>query len=319
MKKIWWGIKLAVLSVCFFFAVRYSIAARKNTEAATVFLEEQQPDLKRAEEICAQELEQESPQDICFWGEQKDAAVSCHETGKTDRVSMTVVKGNPNLAIPETGTLIWQENGCFIDTGTAVSLFGTAQVSGQNVWCGEKAYTVCGTFESMRKVMVRQAERGELFQAVSIRLSERKNVKDETEQFLMRYGLSGDTVDFVFLSALANDLLLVVPVILSIKLLYALLHGIRQRAFAWLVPAALILAALLWAIRTRVEIPADMIPSKWSDFSFWASWWKEQRQNMLHIIGSAQGEAQFDVIWNLVKSLLFNTAAVCLSLGNGFY
>lgn len=325
MKTIWWLLKAALLTGSLFLAVWYSSAAQKNSGIITAFLQTQALNKKTADTICGQEAEREEALYLCFWGEQEERNISCRETGQSSTVSLIVADGNSDLVILGTEALLWQEKGCFIDTSTAVELFGTKQAAGQIIWDENTAYTVCGTFESLRKLMIRQiqAEDGETLTAASIRLAENKNVSSEMEQFLLRYGLSGESVDFVFLNALVSNLLLLAPIILVGKFLYALLRygkkaapSVRGRLLLAL-PAALSVLVLLWLLKYRLEIPADMIPSKWSDFSFWTTWWTGQRQNLFHIIGTAQGEMQFDMIWNLGKSFFCSAAAALLAISFG--
>lgn len=321
MKQIWWMVKAVLMIGCFILAVRYGMTAKENAGTITAFLKAQTLDMKSAGTVCEQEAEREEPVYLCFWGEQKDEPVMCRETGKSSTPTLILTKGNPDLIIPGTGALLWQEKGCFLDTVTADELFGTRQACGQTVWCGDKAYTVCGTFESLRRIIVRQIqeEDGEKLTAVSIHPDGSGNVKGEAKQFLLRYELGGETVDFVFLADLVNDLLLLVPALLMIKFLCALVRCEREAASIYkkivlILPAAISLFILFWLFRYQFAMPADMIPSKWSDFSFWTTWWKEQRQNIFHIIGTAQGEMQFDTIWNLMKSFLCNAASVFLVL-----
>ncbi|MDD2959820.1 MAG: hypothetical protein PHR92_15100 [Lachnospiraceae bacterium] len=340
MKKILKLGMIGIMSAFYLLAVYYSGLAGKGAGTVTVLLDGQPLNEKAASEICTREGEQEISLSACFWKEQKDMEFSCKETGSSSIGTMTVTEGNPDLVVPGTSSLVWQENGCFIDTKMAEELFGTEQASGQTIWCSGKSYVVCGTFESITKSMIRQinGEDKEILNTLSLYSPNSGTAKNDGEQFLMRYGLSGDVIEFQFLNALVSDLLLVLPAMLLIALAWMVLRGgvqqncekhpskaeesgegkmqlgkagvdIRTVAGQVILLAALT-GALAWLLWSKLVIPSDMIPTKWSDFSFWTSWWKGQRQNLLCILGTAQGEAQLSMIWNLILAFICNLCAV---------
>lgn len=328
-RMIWMGIKLFLMAGCYFLAVRYCTSAQKTSDIVTSMLAGDPLSAKSAQEICEQEETQEDPQYICFWGEVPDTTVLCRETGKSSKASLILTSGNPELVIPGIFALMWQKDGCCIDKVTAQELFGTAQAAGQTLWCGEKPYTVCGTFESPGRAVVRQCTDEDVpcLDTVSLR-ADRKDrdaksgsilqqggLREEAEQFLMRNGLTGEVIEFTSLGTFAGDLLLILPLILVaglIRFLFQYQKSITQVG-GKLFCAGLILLTVLtagWLTLHHLKIPSDMIPSKWSDFSFWSDWWKSQRQNLLRILRSAQGEAQLMMLWNLLISLLCNLFSI---------
>lgn len=305
---------------CYFLAVIHCISAQKTAGIVTAMLEGESLSAKEAQEICAQEEALEETQYACFWGEQPDAPVQCRETGKSSSASLILVQGNPELVMPGTLALIWQQDGCFVDTKTSEELFGTDRAAGQILWCREKSYTVCGTFESPGQAVVRQASQEDelCLDTVSLRTAGGDGT-GEAEQFLMRNGLSGEKIEFTFLSTLINDLLLILPVVLSagvIRFLLKYQRSVQNTAGRAVCFGMVLLAAFAagWLLLHHLKIPGDMVPTKWSDFSFWADWWKRQRQNLLRILGSAQGETQLMMLWNLLISLLCNLLAVFTGL-----
>lgn len=315
-KIIWTAAKLLFMAGCYFLAVRYCISTQKTADIVTAMLEGEPLSAQAAGDICEQEEGQEAPQYTCFWGEQLDVAVLCQETGKSSIASVILTRGNSELVMPGTLALMWQQDGCYIDSETAQELFGTAQAAGQTLWCQDKPYTVCGTFESLGRTVVREitSEDEACLDTVSLRTAQGSGT-GEAEQFLMRNGLQGEQIEFSFLSTLTGDLLLILPLLLAAGLVRYLWECQRKAdAFGGKLFCfglmALTIAAGVWLVVRHLKIPADMIPSKWSDFSFWSSWWKGQRQNLLRILGSAQGESQLLMLWNLLVSFFCNLLAV---------
>lgn len=312
--------------VLYGFAVRSSMAVRGASGTATALLTGGQPGAKEAAAIREQELEQSEPQRVCFWGEVPDTALTCQLTGKHANARQMVVSGDSTLLLPETGQLAWREDGCYLDTQTADELFGTESASGQLVTCGERVLTVLGTFESLQKLLVRSAVPGDSEQltAVSLHDSDPNRAKRGLEEFLLRHGLEGTCMDFVFLSALVQNFLAILPLLLGLQLLRLLLapglltsseHRKRPgKVLTWILCAVLSCGLLFLTVRF-LKIPSDMIPTRWSDFSFWSDWWQRQRQNLLLLLGTAQGEAQLELLWNALQAVIFGLAAIFLGAG----
>ena len=322
---------------------------------------------------------------LCFWREQEDMRFSCKETGQTVHATGLLIEGDSELVARESEILVWQEKGCVMDRVTAQGLFGTQQANGQLVWCGEEAYPVYGTFESLERTVVLRTESGTIvgnfaggladlsvgssdayfglpdgkfsgagYDHLSLKASKGANVKTEAEQLLMRYGLSGDIADFTFPGVVCGNLLLVLPIVLAVDLVKVLWGSLwekrRQRSYCILpngeseygmkksqndseagitegqnlkrekrkMPGKIIciimliatVAALFVVLRKHLQIPADMIPTRWSDFSFWPQWWAGQKANLLQILGGAQGEMQLEALWSFGLSLICNILAV---------
>lgn len=325
-------IRLAVMAGFYFLAVRYSNLAQQAAQIITVALDGDGLSAAEARKIAeaqnTQEMQDAPEQDlreICLWTERPDALFSCRETGRQTQAAALFTEGNPELAAPGTALLLWEKDGCFVDTATAEELFGTRHASGQLVWYEERAYIVYGTFESLRRTVVLGGTAGTgeevSFDMLSLRVRKGEGAKAGTEQLMMQYGLSGEIMDFTFPGILTGDLLLLLPLFLAAGLIRTLWHcmwsappeqvnGGAGRMAACAVLLAAVIAAVYFMLRNYLEIPADMIPTRWSDFSFWSAWWKSQRGNLLRILGSAQGEMHLMMLWNLGLSVICNILAV---------
>lgn len=383
-------------------AIRYSVLAQGQAGTVTALLHDAKLSAKQAQEICRQEAEQENANYLCFWGEQPDIVAECRDTGKSSTVNMVLAQGSYELVMEGAGALAWEENGCLIDTATAAKLFGTEQADGQKLWCNDRESTVCGTFTSLRPMLIRRAEAGDgdILGMVSAAGGRQESsgtgnplTSEAMAQLLMRYGLAGDVVSFLFLCDFVHTLLLILPLLCAFRLLVILWRavstgstsgigqscelignmsgigqprasscnmsgigqssgstgstsgteqfqalsgntsnteqfsastgspsGVKQsrestgvvisRRIILFAFGAIILAASCYLVRKEFRIPADMIPTRWSDFSFWAAWWETQRRNLLLILGSAQGEAQLMTVWNLLVSLFCNLLSI---------
>jgi len=248
-----------------------------------------------AAEIFAQE---EDPVGCCFWGEDAQT-VFCPATAQTAQVTRVYLEGNPELL--GMGTLAWQD-GCLIDEQTAQALFGTGQCGAQVLYWNDRAYPVLGTISALRPTVVMAALEGDLLSRCVLALPA-ENGKSLGEQFLLRFGLQGEILDFFPLRALMRNLLLLVPGALLLRLCGYL----RKR---WKKALVLTLGAvILWK---GLVIPPEMIPSRWSDFSFWGSLWDSQKENLRYILFTPLGGRQLQILLNMVKSMIGSILAALL-------
>lgn len=278
-------------------------------------------DTAAAEAIFSQE-EADDPVGFCFWGEREGQTVSCLETRARAQVTLVSLSGNPELM--GAGCLAWQK-GCLIDEGTAQTLFGTTRCGGQILLRDGAAYRVLGTVHALRPTMMTMAESGDSMNRCVLALPA-ENGKTLGEQFLLRWGLAGTVMDFYPMLALTGNLLLLFPAILLLRVCCRLgknwrklsLHGIVSGNQLPLLGRAVLALGLavgtFWLLAKRLVIPPDMIPSRWSDFSFWGKWLEGQKVNFFRILFTPLGSGQLQMLLNMVKSMGASTAAAILAL-----
>lgn len=318
MKRILKAGIFAAVFLLYFMGVRANGPLQEEISTVTLFMENQGTDLAAAREICRQEEEEEQGEEdtggalpLCFWGEEPNRTLTCRETGSSSIVTEILTWGSPQLILPEGEALFLWEDGCLLDRETSFELFGTENAAGQIVWCQDKPCTVRGTFESSRNLMIRQVreEDGETLRAVSMKLSDTDQAAAQTQQFSLKYGLTGEWVDFIFWGALAQDLLLLLPGILCGAGVRQLARTGREMGTSWGKAAFYLGGGLLGVGAVLVlsgyfTVPASMIPGEWSDFSFWEDFWDRQRSNLLTILQTAQGEAQLTMLGHFGISVL---------------
>ncbi len=167
--------------------------------------------------------------------------------------------------------------GCAVDEGAAAALWGSADAVGRTLeWDGGR-YTVRGVFRGDGGLVLVQGDPGlELPCGKLLLVFPEGGGREAAGAFLNAAGLAeGAVLDLPLLgqclrglSALPGGLLLV--------WIWALLLGRGRRLggtpllLACYLPAAVLCAgAALWAAGFPWTIPAQLLPSRWSDFSFW--------------------------------------------------
>lgn len=280
-------------------AVFFACQAKQGTALTRVLLETQVSG-ETAQALYETEMEQENPVGLCFWGEQPSQQVRCLLNGSSAQVTRIFLAGNPELA--RAGGLAWQQ-GCLLDEGTAQTLFGTAQCAGQRLqWEGQE-YPVLDTFRASRPTMLMMAGPEDLTNRLLLALPADQGIT-QAPQCLTRWGLWGSVLDVYAVWALTSNLLLLAPGGILLRLCLGL--GRRRRWLGW--AAGALCAALLsrWVV-----IPPGMIPSQWSDFSFWGTWLAEQQKNLVGLWFHGQLQMTAD----MVKSMAAAAAAFLLVLG----
>ena len=314
-------IALLTAAILYGLAVFFCGLAGKNADLTHIVLE-QGVDTSAAEGIFCREAEAEEPIGCCFWGENSQQMVSCQETGASAKVTEVFLSGNPELM--GAGCLKWQE-GCLIDEGTAQTLFGTTLCGGQFLLHNGETYRVLGTVSALRPTIFTMAEGGNSLNRCVLALPAEKG-KTLGEPFLMRWGLRGRVLDFYPFLALTENLLLLFPGILFLTVcghlgkdwrklsLQGILSGSQRLALGKTALALGLAVGTFWLLTKRLVIPPDMIPSRWSDFSFWGNWWEGQKENFLRILFTPLGSEQLQMLLNMVKSMGTSTVSAILAL-----
>ena len=304
-----------VLAVILYGAAVCSCLLAKETANLTYLQLSEPIDAARAQEIFTQEAELPESVGFCFWGESDSQAVSCKETGVVTEVNPVLIYGNS--ALLDAGVLAWQE-GCFLDEDSAYRLFGTTDCFMQALWLDERQYRVLGTIPAIQPTMLAVAAEtdGALLDRCVLSIQAGQG-KQAASQFLLRWGLQGQWIDFYTLWAAVYNSLLILPGILLFRVLYWGIRRVRDCQCSKRIQYGVISlasAGLLILLFNRMMIPDDMIPSRWSDFSFWSNYLDAQLENLQRILLTPLGERHLQMMLNMVKSILSSTAALLLSL-----
>ena len=301
MKRIFWVLAAALYAASLLFARM----AEQKGNGIYLFLDGGVTTAEAAE-ISRREQETEEPLGFCFYAVSEDVTLRCPDTGRTAQVTIVPLYGNGGLLGAE--PLSWQE-GCLLDEQTAQTLFGTGYLGAQEVLLDGKPYAALGTVPLRTPAaLVSAGENTVLDRCILAGWDE--NGARAAEQFLLRHNLTGEILNFYPLLVFTKNLTL-----LPLWALLALVCrrvGDKRKRLAWL--AALVGAVLLGS---RVIVPKDAIPSMWSDFSFWGSWFQSQRKNLTAILMASPGEWALQMELDMVKSVICTLAGTLAAVWDG--
>lgn len=254
-----------------------------------------------AVELAQREQEAAEPLGFCFYAISESVTLLCQETGQSAQAALIPVYGNGALLGAE--RLSWGR-GCVMDSATAQTLFGTDQLGAQQVQVQDDTLPALGTVDAGTPTVLVSAE-GDTPLDHCVIAGWDENGAQAVEQFLLRHGLTGKILNFYPLLTFAKNLTLL-P-LWALLILFCRTLGEKDRRLGWL--AAL---AGLILLGSRVMVPKDMIPSMWSDFSFWGSWLRGQRENLLAIQLANLGEWTLKMEENMIKSSICALAGAIL-------
>ena len=307
-------LQLSALLILYGAAVFFCFSARGYADKVYLLLTEP-IDPARAEEIFSQESALADTIGFCFWGETDTVSISCTATGGIAEVKQFLLSGNPELL--GAGVLAWQD-GCFLDQKTAQSLFGTNDCHAQVIQMEEKQYSVLGTISMVQPTVLRKAEVADgavLNRCVLASPAAQGN--EAASQYMIRWGLQGSTIDFYALWAAAFNFLLILPLVLLLRIAAYIIRKVRSTPFRGRMKYLLLLVGLtgtLIGLWKQLIILPDMIPNRWSDFSFWGHWWDGQWKNFQTVLRTPMSEAHLQMMLDMVKSMVSTTAALLLFL-----
>ncbi len=250
-----------------------------------------------------QGLENEAPLPFCIWGQTGHVLVSGGNLSMQTQVSAILFCGKPELLFEDCRVPVPEDvGGCLLDEQAAWELFGGTEVVGKEVSCGNHIFTIRDVIPGKEGLVAFQVSRGlleknstkgqepegepplgmdEMMQRVTVQKPEGYSLHELESIWDSQYGLSADLLDTELLRGIGGFCALLFPVSLCIFFGTYLCH--QYKVWESLLGKALaagcslaLAAALLVFLKGFVKIPDSYIPTRWSDFSFWASLWERK-------------------------------------------
>jgi len=221
---------------------------------------------------------------------------------------------------------------CAVSEQTAFDLWGSAKVLGKSVYWDGCEYFVCGVVSGADALMIVQANASDAtpFTNMQLRFAEGGS-REEGEAYLARVGFAeaaqtqhAQLLDGPLLGQTLCWLAFLPGAALALGIFVSLLReGLRLRRFPRLLlmyaPLAVALGgACILLMRSAGSIPARLIPTAWSDFSFWESLFATHLDNIRTWL-SAPAERDITLLFNVVGTVMvlliatmLTAAAVCV-------
>lgn len=322
LKKYWSRVLfLLLMFLCYGLAVVYNGKLKNDVKGtATAVIMSGGMDAKSATKIQEREKEQDNPLFFTIWGEKENAIAENKEYQKNSTVTAIYVSESTQLLFNSMTALSEDDlTGCLIDEKTALELFGSTNVAGQTLTFDEKTLTIRQVIKEERQVLVMQAAGSEVsLDTVTIQCTDDAAAQRTAEEFLARHGIDGKLMDMPLLTGISSIMVWLLPFCMAVGVMVTAIKYARVDSKTdkwgnlWWVFAFVVFIVIVYGILHFVSIPRDMIPTKWSDFTFWTELWKKKQEALLFLVQSAKRQPQIDTIMVFFKSVTYSVASIFL-------
>lgn len=216
-------------------------------------------------------MEDEKSRDweYAVWEETEEDRVQ--ESGLNREYKLTVLKlgGSCRVLIPELFQFPADDlDGCYLDPTAAEGLFKSTDVIGRKLVYGDRELTVRGIVQDRKGMMILRPQEGESLSNVVLSVPKDTSCQVWGEEFMALHGIQGSVIDNRPWTGGARFLVLLVP------FLAFFLFCTAQRKACLSKKARILLSGLMMAaagiLLVQLQISRDFIPTKWSDFEFFA-------------------------------------------------
>jgi hypothetical protein len=221
--------------------------------------------------------------EITAWDRQEEAVIENQELYTKSKVHLIEVYGDIKQVYPmelTSGSIPAADDyrGCLIDENSAYELFHTSDAVGAFLSYQNKRYCIRGIVKSPDSLCIFQVlEENKAYSNLELVYEDKENGKKLAGEFMLQNGLSSSytIIEGCFYAKLLELFYLVPAWFLGFALLIRFLKSLWKRrnlplqVLALILLLAVVWTALRWLMEFQLYIPERLIPTKWSDFTFW--------------------------------------------------
>lgn len=315
-------ILFAIMIICYGLALAGSIKAGNEKEIAMLYWKTEYMTGKKAQEM--QEKNRTSDEEslnFTLWGSRKKQPVTFKEYGRTAEAEAIYLCGDSHLLFEGDAYIDEMDaEGCLISSDIAYELFGNTKIRDLPVTFGDKEYIVRGVIADRKNTLAVQADSSteDILDAAAVEIPGGRTVNSVINEYEGRYGAADSKVNLAAVSIWGNLVVGLLPLGMFLTLLVpalkkaVLLRNSPVKCLAWVL-GMMIFSIVYWAVSgTKLRLPFDFAPSKWSDFSYWGELFKQQSEAIWNfIIMEKRGPEQVyaERLAGTLKYALFSIAA----------
>lgn len=272
MKRIWFLIKSLLLILAVFASFHASEQAQLRFTSVSIRYNQPLPAALAA--AAKQQMEKAGGVNLTFWAEQTVPASSMTRSAEAKQI---LFDGEAMLACPAQyvyGKVPVRAGECAVSSAAAEALWGAQNVVGLEVTISEKTCTVVGVFIGSDKILLNPGT-GDWTAAELHSIPSGADGWKYGRDYAMQFGLpQPDQVlwgsGFAYLASVMPWLPLLFCGLWAAAFFLCWLWNRSHTAFLLTLPG-LAFAFVLLLPRLLSGLPAWLIPTKWSDFSFWSN------------------------------------------------
>lgn len=312
-----------------------------------------------AEEDPQEQEEKKPAFPFCIWGQKEDVLLSNENLSRIIRADAILLCGSPVLLFEDCRMPVQEDaGGCLVDEKAAWELFGDIQAVGKEISCEGNNYTIRNVvagkegiiaFQASKTLIeknpgLEEAESGQsmdgVMQRITIQKPEGYSIHDLESVWNNTYGIFADVLDTELLRGIGGICMLLFPVSMCLFFGVYLYHQYaiwsiplwplghfpeskKQKPFQGKAVTAglmLVLAAmLLFFLKGQVKIPDDYIPTRWSEFSFWATLWETKIEAVKLLLRMPKSELDAGWMGDFFKTVACGLMAEMFLMIAGFW
>jgi len=284
---------LGLMIFCFGLTLIYSSRFQQKNEVYMLYKENEFINGVRAIQMQTSEREEAVPISFTTWGVQEGIELRNKNLERTTRADAIVICGSPALLLESSGYLdIDDKKGCLISSDTAFELFGSTDIIGKSIEYSEREFIIRGILKDGKDTIIHQADSKTeaVMDAAAVHIPENKTAESIMQVFRERYGMKGNEVAIDTFSRSAKTAAMALPLLMGCCVCFPLLKSAyRQKNYPFLcgiclLGAILYMTLFLWICEFMLEIPADIVPTKWSDFDFWGELFSRKKEELMTLL-----------------------------------
>lgn len=320
LRRVPYWAALVLALICWSVSVTYARAAFECGGRAVLRLDGHALDATGIDTMFDAEARLPAPTAFAVWRQDDRQTIENEAFGRTCTASVLLVRGDASLVLPSGAAFSDEDRfGCLIDRETALALYGDENPSGAALLYDGRAYTVRDVFASPSATVVLRASPSDetAFDRVTLDTAGASSPREMARQFAARHGLTDPLTVLTGGIAAWGGLFMRLPgIAMGGALICALLsraHHCRAypvRMTLCVLAAVGVLAAYLWITDVHLGIPQDWVPTRWSDFEFWARLFEERRRELMEYIWMKKERPDILVLTRLGSSALAGCGAL---------
>lgn len=262
--------------------------------------------------------------EYCIWGQKEGVILTNNSLSRSVLADAVLFCGNPELLFGGYRLPGRKDSqGCLVDEELAWELFGGLEVVGEEVSYEGESYTIRKVIAGKDRVFAFQVggqpEEDKIMNRITMQRPEGKSLRDLELIWDSQEGMSVTVLDLELLRGISGLCVLLLPVTSCIYFLWRLFGQYReQKKPVWkmAVAALAMLSSVSFFIllKKRVDIPDDYIPTRWSDFSFWADLWNRKREAVKLLMQMVKTDLDYGWMEDFMEALGFGLLAETIAL-----
>ncbi len=251
--------------------------------------------------------------DITLFRESGGKRLENRDLNRESKVKLVETAGNMNLVTP--GRLIAgvyvtdsDAKGCVISKKTADSLFGSLEVTGEQVAMGKNTYYVRGIVDTEGELCMIQGEKGRTYSCIRIEAPgiPLSVVRRRLAGILME-GKGWISEGDLYLGI--GRILLYLPLWAVLFILLSRIREMLPEILRFMTPVAGF-AGVCALLLISLRFSDDYVPNSWSDFPFFTQLVEEKKQAFLALINHPLYYADAQML-GCLAGILAATSAIC--------